>query len=1154
MLPVDASLKASKILGVPSDGRRLPAPVSTSTAPGPMTVAARRTKPAKAQDPSRPRKLKALQIVRQPGTDEEVLSCGPEVEQALKSWDEHSPIESRVNLVCIFGKMRQGKSFLMNLLHRPEAELKMLASLRQQSGEPGVAAAAPSVIANLPPSARFDVAHQLNSLTRGVDLSSEVLDLTKWSSRADTEVQSAPKILVGLMDAEGQGEEGDEYDVQLITPALMVSKAVLLNWQGAPRPGEILDHLSVVSRCGERIDLTNGKDGGDNDGGTTKVFRHLHVVFRDWSFLPEDGKTSEQQAFERVFAMTAGDSAREKQMNVMREQLFACFETIDCHCLPRPSANCERVIPHEELAPKFVAGVIRLHQALSAQLRTPTYFAEGALTPRLVAGCLRTIVETSNNDENLRVYGIFEQIQRQELHVALQESMDWVKKRKQLLFEEVTTRKEGARQAWLRDRGELDRLWSLNEESAVQEFERQTASLRLPELLLKDATRQLRNLSADCRRELQIYRNAVSCFLAEMDETAAIITQLKDELERKNELIHVFEQRKEIVMDPEKHMEDAKVQAILAKEQADEALTELSRASQNSSVSPCDLTALERVSRQLRSEADWRQTLAWRIQHGEASTFDERDVAESEWGALWPRGPAEITAGWLSSLLKETVDSFVFHNFNQGVLSEVVVVYIVYAEYGDSGSSANTEESQRPERLVLKFAGTASAELAADSAAYATEIMMFRGFTTPDDPLFAHKANLLRTPEVMAIFSNQDLGKLHEDQLSASELRATISGLQFCIVIKYLGKSQQAGNWTNFEQSLGMSQEEVVETASPIARMHASFWQHPVCDLKWLNARKRSSYHLFDGLGAHFRESPRALYTQILKNLLSAKQHDTVAVIRSEGAQRVYQYLIRPSASDRAKLWQGMYAILDSRPVTLIHGDLRAANVFVRPSAAADGGANEYAFIDWQAAHGCAPGIEMLNWLVFNRSAGDVEAGYFHNCLKTYYSELTRWMAELHPDVDLGSVYPYEHLLEDFAIAVVLFWAAMGHESIVDLMQFNANQLKADQREGKLDKDVLVGLGGLLHALENIDIFFNGNRLEMLERVAKTVGVELPAYEEGYELAVGLEESGGGGDKEEEEEGYDFFMSHCQATGGDQVYILYLSLKARGYRVWVSEA
>ena len=90
----------------------------------------------------------------------------------------------------------------------------------------------------------------------------------------------------------------------------------------------------------------------------------------------------------------------------MREQLFACFETIQCHCLPPPSQNCNRIIPDADLDPVFVERVVRLHQVLAAQLRTPTEFAQGMLSPRLLANCLQAIVDTSNSDEDLRVYGV----------------------------------------------------------------------------------------------------------------------------------------------------------------------------------------------------------------------------------------------------------------------------------------------------------------------------------------------------------------------------------------------------------------------------------------------------------------------------------------------------------------------------------------------------------------------------------------------------------------------------------------------------------------------------------------------------------------------------------------------------------------------------
>jgi CRP-like cAMP-binding protein len=196
------------------------------------------------------KKLKALHIVRQGDADDELLSCGAGVEHVLNSWQKQYPANTLINLVCIFGKMRQGKSYLMNLLHRSEAELTtLLATLerKKEGGNVGGAAAADTAGAGAgdarKPSSHFAVAHQLDSLTRGVDLSNRVLELTAWSSSQNAILQngsggnaeSEAMMLVGHMDAEGQGEEGDEYDIRLITPALMVSKAVLLNWQGAPQ-------------------------------------------------------------------------------------------------------------------------------------------------------------------------------------------------------------------------------------------------------------------------------------------------------------------------------------------------------------------------------------------------------------------------------------------------------------------------------------------------------------------------------------------------------------------------------------------------------------------------------------------------------------------------------------------------------------------------------------------------------------------------------------------------------------------------------------------------------------------------------------------------------------------------------------------------------
>jgi hypothetical protein len=115
----------------------------------------------------------------------------------------------------------------------------------------------------------------------------------------------------------------------------------------------------------------------------------------------------------------------------------------------------------------------------------------------------------------------------------------------------------------------------------------------------------------------------------------------------------------------------------------------------------------------------------------------------------------------MSAWFLHKVDSFVFHGFSQGVLciSEVVVVYVVYADY------ASPQNVQRPDKVVIKFAGAAAEDLAFKSHAYETELLFLRGKTTDGHQLHTHQADLLSSPNVLGIFSNQDLTKLDEGGL-----------------------------------------------------------------------------------------------------------------------------------------------------------------------------------------------------------------------------------------------------------------------------------------------------------------------------------------------------------------------------------------------------
>jgi hypothetical protein len=74
----------------------------------------------------------------------------------------------------------------------------------------------------------------------------------------------------------------------------------------------------------------------------------------------------------------------------------------------------------------------------------------------------------------------------------------------------------------------------------------------------------------------------------------------------------------------------------------------------------------------------------------------------------------------------------------------------------------------------------------------------------------------------------------------------------------------------------------------------------------------------------------------------------------------------------------------------------------------------------------------MMQWLSFNCLEIETEE-YYKPCLEGYYAELKRHMAEVQPEVDLATDYPYEFLLEDFAITTLMFWSVIGNDTILDL-------------------------------------------------------------------------------------------------------------------------
>jgi len=76
------------------------------------------------------------------------------------------------------------------------------------------------------------------------------------------------------------------YDLNLFTPALLCSKAVIYNRTGGLLTDDILKDLGMMTQAGQRLSSgeSNGRMNGDADGGaknTTKKpqFGHLFILF-----------------------------------------------------------------------------------------------------------------------------------------------------------------------------------------------------------------------------------------------------------------------------------------------------------------------------------------------------------------------------------------------------------------------------------------------------------------------------------------------------------------------------------------------------------------------------------------------------------------------------------------------------------------------------------------------------------------------------------------------------------------------------------------------------------------------------------------------------------------------------------------------------------
>jgi hypothetical protein len=130
---------------------------------------------------------------------------------------------------------------------------------------------------------------------------------------------------------------------------------------------------------------------------------------------------------------------------------------------------------------------------------------------------------------------------------------------------------------------------------------------------------------------------------------------------------------------------------------------------------------------------------------------------------------------------------------------------------------------------------------------------------------------------------------------------------------------------------------------------------------------------------------------------------------RYDEATKLVELLCGPSCE---LILERIYDVLSSRPKTLLHGDMRADNIFRSNPSSATEGPSPLTFIDWQLLHVGPPGPELTEaWI------GSIEP----RVRRDEFALLTEYrntLVQLNPS---AQAYSFDMLVEDYSLGYCLW-------------------------------------------------------------------------------------------------------------------------------------
>eukprot|EP01022_Parablepharisma_sp_SALTPOND_P025670 TRINITY_DN602_c1_g1_i1.p1 TRINITY_DN602_c1_g1~~TRINITY_DN602_c1_g1_i1.p1 ORF type:complete len:1870 (-),score=221.62 TRINITY_DN602_c1_g1_i1:13785-19394(-) len=265
-------------------------------------------------------------------------------------------IEKPIAFLCVCGKYRTGKSYLLN---------KVL--LGTTDG--------------------FSVGSTINACTKGLWI---------WKRPFKYLTEDKEELVVFVVDTEGLGaiDEDENHDTKVVLLGLLLSSLMLYNSMGSIDENA-LNSLSLVVNISKTLQANNSGEKLDDDE-FAKNFPSFFWILRDFSLQlkdPQGNPITPKQYLENALSLQKGSSEAVENKNKVRRLLKHFFADRDCATLVRPTedeGDLQNLIrlPDDKLRKEFVDQLSVVKTKIRKKLRAKIVNGKKVNGPMLADLCI----------------------------------------------------------------------------------------------------------------------------------------------------------------------------------------------------------------------------------------------------------------------------------------------------------------------------------------------------------------------------------------------------------------------------------------------------------------------------------------------------------------------------------------------------------------------------------------------------------------------------------------------------------------------------------------------------------------------------------------------------------------------------------------------